>query len=58
MSLECPALADGFFTTAPPGKTTVSGMIKYVHKIQRETKDKLTDCVCVCVCVCVQSCLT
>ena len=65
MFLESPALADGLFTTDPPGKTAVSRMIKYAHKIQEETKGKLTDCVCVCVCVCVclsvclsvQSCL-
>ena len=49
VSLESPALAVGFFTTVPPGKTQVSRMIKYVHKIQKKTKDKVTDFMCVCV---------
>ena len=54
--LESPALADGLFTTDPPGKTAVSRMIKYAHKIQEEAKGKLTDCVCVCVSVCLCVC--
>ena len=56
MESMSPALAGGFFTTAPPGDKTQNLCPLGIYILETKTyilRPQLFVCVCVCVCVCV-----